>query len=314
MKQENKHQEDFEEQNCSSSMRQVGKDVHQVSTAVLKENQESLTTRLWIPFALCFAYLYGLKIISSDWNEDKTVFNTCSIWVPIIGCVVYLIGVFLGKRFMKNREPFNLKNFMFTYNLYQTILNLWCVYGFLKELYDNNLSFWGNTYETTTYRMSFLIWIHYNNKYVELLDTAFMVLRKKDSQVSFLHVYHHTLVMWCWWCVCHFACWGDAYFGAMLNSFIHIVMYGYYLLALLNIPCPWKRYLTQMQLVQFVLFFANASYGVIRGHYPLYLCLLQIYAMITLFILFSNFYRQNYINRTRNAANNSNNKSVEKID
>ena len=43
------------------------------------------------------------------------------------------------------------------------------------------------------------IWLHYNNKYFELMDTVFMILRKKFDQVSFLHVYHHTLLIWAWY-------------------------------------------------------------------------------------------------------------------
>lgn len=30
-------------------------------------------------------------------------------------------------------------------------------------------------------------------KLLDLLDTIFFVLRKKDSQISFLHIYHHTI-------------------------------------------------------------------------------------------------------------------------
>jgi hypothetical protein len=33
--------------------------------------------------------------------------------------------------------------------------------------------------------------MHYANKYVELLDTVFIVLRKKTQQLSYLHMYHH---------------------------------------------------------------------------------------------------------------------------
>jgi elongation of very long chain fatty acids protein 4 len=126
-----------------------------------------------------------------------------------------------------------------------------------------------------------------------------MILRKKDNQLSFLHIYHHALVMWCWWFVCHFACWGDAYFGAMMNSFIHVVMYSYYLFSLLNIPCPWKKYLTQMQLVQFVLCFVSATYCAVMGTYPLFLCMIQIFVMVNMLVLFSNFYRKNYSDSSR---------------
>lgn len=33
--------------------------------------------------------------------------------------------------------------------------------------------------------------------------------------------------------------------GATCNSVIHAIMYGYYLLAALGVPCPWKKYITQ---------------------------------------------------------------------
>lgn len=54
------------------------------------------------------------------------------------------------------------------------------------------MSFWGNRYDPTIsgFRVGFAIWVHYNNKYVELLDTAWMLLRKKDRQVC-VHVRLH---------------------------------------------------------------------------------------------------------------------------
>lgn len=33
------------------------------------------------------------------------------------------------------------------------------------------------------------------NKYTDLIETFMFVLRKKQSQVSFLHVYHHIMVI-----------------------------------------------------------------------------------------------------------------------
>ncbi len=33
-------------------------------------------------------------------------------------------------------------------------------------------------------------------QYLELLDSVFMVLRKKTEQLSFLHCYHHCLLIW----------------------------------------------------------------------------------------------------------------------
>ena len=41
---------------------------------------------------------------------------------------------------------------------------------------------------------------------------------------------------------------GDAYFGAMVNSFIHVVMYTYYCAKAMGIDVWWKRYLTNLQM------------------------------------------------------------------
>lgn len=38
------------------------------------------------------------------------------------------------------------------------------------------------------------VWFYYMCKLIELLDTVFFVLRKKQNQVTFLHVYHHTMM------------------------------------------------------------------------------------------------------------------------
>ena len=43
------------------------------------------------------------------------------------------------------------------------------------------------------------MWIYYFSKLIELLDTFFFILRKKNNQVTFLHVYHHATMPFIWW-------------------------------------------------------------------------------------------------------------------
>lgn len=74
----------------------------------------------------------------------------------------------------------------------QVILNVWCVAEFVREVSGygeaKNMTFWGNRYDPSAagLKVGFIIWVHYNNKFVELLDTLWMILRKKDRQVRLL--------------------------------------------------------------------------------------------------------------------------------
>uniref|UniRef100_A0A8B9P6Z4 Elongation of very long chain fatty acids protein n=1 Tax=Apteryx owenii TaxID=8824 RepID=A0A8B9P6Z4_APTOW len=81
---------------------------------------------------------------------------------------------------------------------------------------------------------------------------VFFILRKKQEQVIFLHVYHHGIMLFNWWSGVKYVPGGQAFFIGMLNSFVHIFMYAYYALASLGPQRQhylwWKRYLTIMQL------------------------------------------------------------------
>ena len=113
-------------------------------------------------------------------------------------------------------------------------------------------------------------------------------------------------IAWAWWIALSVFPGGDAYFGALLNSFIHVLMYSYYTLSLLKIPCPWKRFLTQAQLTQFLSVIVYTVF-VIRGlnkeNAPakLYLCpAVQVFEMASLFFLFMKFYSGTYKNKKSN--------------
>ena len=51
--------------------------------------------------------------------------------------------------------------------------------------------------------------------------------------MTLLHVYHHASISFIWWMITNTAPGGDAYFSAAINSSVHVIMYLYYLLAIL---------------------------------------------------------------------------------
>jgi elongation of very long chain fatty acids protein 4 len=192
-----------------------------------------------------------------------------------------------------------LKESMVLYNVSQVALNAWMVWRFVDAVVNKNHPFIGDIYSTSA-GASYAIWVHYCDKYLEFFDTYFMVLRGRMDQVSFLHVYHHFSIAWAWWAAIKLFPGGDSYFGALLNSWIHVLMYAYYALALLKIPCPWKKYLTQAQLLQFTSvvvysFFSVNMWPKEQREFKHILCIvIQIWEMTSLFVLFSFFYMKSY--------------------
>jgi len=269
---------------------------------------ETFTPYMVVPFALVAAYMVVLRGWMSSMEIEHKVgpdpFENVWISCPIIATIVYLLFVHFGCKWMENRKPFSCKEFMFTYNVYQVVLNTWTVIEFVRELSGRNMPWWGNRIDRSPagYRLGFLIWCHYNNKYLELLDTVFMVLRKKNRQISFLHMYHHVLLIWAWYLVCRVECGGDCYFGAMINSFVHIVMYSYYMFASLGFNCFWKRYITQVQMTQFCICMAHSAYAFMNGNAPVILSAAQAYVMLNMLVLFGNFYIKNYKSKGKKAA------------
>ncbi|XP_035167951.1 potassium voltage-gated channel subfamily A member 1 isoform X3 [Oxyura jamaicensis] len=103
---------------------------------------------------------------------------------------------------------------------------------------------------------------------LRVIRLVFVILHKKQEQVTFLHVYHHSTMLFNWWSGVKYVPGGQAFFIGMLNSFVHIFMYGYYAPASLGpqMHCYlwWKCYLIIMQLCQFVAITVHSSYNLFR--------------------------------------------------
>lgn len=124
-------------------------------------------------------------------------------------------------------------------------------------------------------------------------------------QVSVLHVFHHLLMMWAWVYVCKLECGGDAWFGAFCNSLVHVFMYTYYALAQLGVSCPWKIYLTKLQLLQFVICMIHSGYVLYKGNMPPGLPLVQAFVMMSMLVLFTQFYMKTYAKKGAAAKKSS---------
>lgn len=208
--------------------------------------------------------------------------------------LAYVVITKLGQALMSGRKPFDLKAFRIVHNGAMCALSTYMFYGILKNILKLG---WFQEIDRTEAGddLAFFLHLFYVSKSVEMLDTAIMVLRGKNNQVSFLHVYHHCTVHWIWWLNVRMYPGGEASEAALANSWVHMWMYGYYFLSTLGFSPFWKKALTQMQLLQFCFMITEGLYLTIfgaRGFRPLG-TINGIYAL-TLLFLFLKFFKKTY--------------------
>ncbi|XP_055592550.1 elongation of very long chain fatty acids protein AAEL008004-like isoform X2 [Uranotaenia lowii] len=204
---------------------------------------------------------------------------------------------------MENRKPFQLKNTLIVYNFVQVIFSAWLFYECLMGGWWGHYSFRCQPVDHGTtglaMRMVHACWWYYFSKFTEFFDTFFFVMRKKTSQVSTLHVIHHGVMPMSVWFGVKFTPGGHSTFFGLLNTFVHIVMYSYYLFSALGPQFQkylwWKKYLTTLQMVQFIAIMAHAFQLLfIDCNYPkAFVWWIGMHAVM-FFFLFNEFYQSTY--------------------
>ncbi|KAH7947818.1 elongation of very long chain fatty acids protein AAEL008004 [Rhipicephalus sanguineus] len=229
--------------------------------------------------------------------------------LPVISILigyVYFVKVW-GPAWMRDRKAFNLRNIILAYNMGHVAANAFFFFygGRLTYLFGDYSWFCEPVNLTTEPKSMLLItlgWWYMLLKLSELMDTVFFVLTKKNSHISALHVIHHSLVAWSVWLGVNFGATGQNAFFPFLNCFIHMIMYTYYALAALGPRLRpylwWKRYLTQLQMSQFIALMIHGAIPVFYDcGFPPYFGYMTILEAVLFFVLFFNFYVKTY---TRN--------------
>lgn len=258
-------------------------------------------------------------------NEDqrtKSWFLSNSPGPMITILVSYLyFCLYAGPKYMKNRKPFELKTALLVYNAIQVVLSVILFYEGLEGGWAKHYNFRCQpvdyTYDPVAMRMARAVWLYYICKITELLDTVFFVLRKRQRQVTFLHLYHHTLMPICAFIGVKYFAGGHGTLLGCINSFIHIWMYAYYLLSALGPHMQkylwWKKYLTTLQIVQFLIIFVHTIQLQFQPNcnFPKPIAaLLSLNAGLFTY-MFSSFYIQTYKKRPSASTTPSNNNNTE---
>jgi len=245
-------------------------------------------------------------------NADPRTEGWFLVRSPVDGIVICLTYVFvvtvLGPRFMKNRQPMNIRSIMLVYNFLMVLLSAYMVYLFLNggwlSTYTIGCQLTDRSRSTEAMNMVLGCYLFYVSKYIEFLDTIFFIMRKKMHQVTFLHVWHHAVMPASWFAAPRFEPGGMCSFPALINSCVHVAMYTYYGIAALGPEYQkyiwWKKYLTKLQIIQFVVVIVHAGQSAFTDcDYPRWINYWLVCFSGIFLILFSNFYIQEYIKRLR---------------
>lgn len=231
-----------------------------------------------------------------------------SSWkVPFVMSTLYLVVIFLLKQVvMKNRERFSLIYVSAIHNFIMFALSVVCfigmAYGILTQVLDYGVeTLFCDSKGLVEGKGTLYFWMYifYLTKFYELIDTVLICLRR--SQLIFLHLYHHFATgPLCFICLYYVI--PVQWIATTLNALVHIPMYWYYFLVTFKIYSRWKKYITIIQIVQFIInltvYSATMAYHYLyakncRG-YDGWGSILAAGIIYSYLLLFLQFYKKSY--------------------
>ncbi|TYZ64339.1 hypothetical protein PybrP1_012308 [[Pythium] brassicae (nom. inval.)] len=229
-------------------------------------------------------------------KADYPLANFASVYAI---CVGYLLFVVLGTAIMKAGVPaVNTSVLQFIYNPLQVIVcSYMCLEAAIQAYRNDYTATPCNKFDAANPVMANVLYLFFLSKMLDLCDTFFIVMGKKWRQLSVLHVYHHVTTLFFFYVVYRVAQDGDVYVSIVLNGFVHTVMYTYYFVSSHTRAIWWKKYVTSMQLVQFVLMNVQGYLTSSRhcAGMPAKVLIVYIFYVHSLFWLFMNFYVRAYV-------------------
>ncbi|KAG5496176.1 hypothetical protein JKF63_02477 [Porcisia hertigi] len=228
-------------------------------------------------------------------------------WQALASLLAYLCLIVTLRVLSGILGKFSCRSLGLLHNLGLHLLSLYMSIGLMISARAAGYSLWNNAAGSSPaeWRIAKLIWLFYVSKVIEWLDTVIMLLKQNYHQVSSLHVYHHTSIFALWWLASLVAPGGESYYSAMVNSGIHVVMYGYYFLTLLfpsgsvrNVLNRFKFVITKAQMLQFSLNCLQSAYDLLwipraELKYNADLMRVLFWYMLSLLALFGNFLAKN---------------------
>eukprot|EP00128_Syssomonas_multiformis_P018731 Colp12_sorted_trinity150504_noHs@31374 len=194
-------------------------------------------------------------------SEAKLAPAVGEYWLTSVPAMVgmgllYIVYINAFQAFMKNRQPLKLKGLSVFHNFFMSAASAYMMWGMLKTVLGNwSQQNWNmdcmfcDPQNSLSQGGDFYFHLFYLSKFYEYIDTGFLIVRKKP--VIFLHSFHHFItpsIVWSAWLFPVASNW----IGPITNAFVHVVMYAYYGLAEFGLSRSLGKYVTWIQLTQFM--------------------------------------------------------------
>ncbi|CAH1401325.1 unnamed protein product [Nezara viridula] len=199
---------------------------------------------------------------------------------------LYFSMILIGPSLMKKYSPFRPKRWLLAYNILQVICNVFLLYLIFDCCGLGIFRVWNHVCDPVSSSVGFdqqvqfkvlrLMYVYYLIKIFDLIDTVsivvfktllvhvlqkllllfyflevFLILMKK--QLSFLHLFHHSSMVFSIWVTTSFFREQIGIFFGFMNTLVHAVMYCYYFLSSFGPVAQkylsWKKHLTSLQMV-----------------------------------------------------------------
>ncbi|KAF2269493.1 elongation of fatty acids protein 3 [Lojkania enalia] len=221
--------------------------------------------QLWPLFETAYEAVMGYKPQDFRFVPGQTPLSTLKACTAVL--LSYYVIIFGGRELMRDRAARQLSFLFKLHNFYLTAISFVLLVLFLEQLIPtiarHGLFFAICNHDGGwTDKLVILYYLNYLTKFLELLDTCFLFLKKKP--LTFLHTYHHGATA----LLCYTQLIGNtavSWVPIVLNLMVHVVMYWYYFQSARGIRIWWKKYITIGQITQFVLdlgfvYFASWTY------------------------------------------------------
>ena len=209
--------------------------------------------------ALCGAAVYAIHdhplVANLSYDNEPIMRGEYGTVLPLAAVAGYIAMVHVGnplyKKVTGTAEGPSLAFPLFLWNIFLWLLSVMMLIGLAVPMWAQatavNFDVYAVMCDPKQERWSGLayasVYLFALSKFAELIDTVFLIVRKKPVLV--LHHYHHwTVLLYTWFAVS--TRFSSGFFFAAVNAGVHSVMYYYYALRARGVNPPGAKYIIQI--------------------------------------------------------------------